>query len=59
MIANNYNEKCDIWSLGVVLYVLVTAQFPFDGANDKEILKNIQSNKFTTESIAFHMKYRR
>jgi calcium-dependent protein kinase len=50
VIANNYSEKCDLWSLGVVLYVMITAQFPFDGPDDKTVLKNITNNKFTTES---------
>lgn len=30
-----YDERCDIWSAGVILYILATAAPPFDGANDK------------------------
>ncbi len=26
---NGYNEKCDIWSLGVVIYELCTLKVPF------------------------------
>lgn len=26
----NYNHKCDIWSSGVILYILITGKFPFN-----------------------------
>lgn len=35
VIKGNYDEKCDIWSAGVILYTLVTAMFPFDGEDNK------------------------
>ena len=43
----NYDQRCDIWSAGVMLYILVTATPPFDGMDDSEILKNIHKLKFS------------
>ena len=28
-----YNEKVDIWSVGVVLFLLVTGKYPIDNEN--------------------------
>ena len=33
-----YNEKCDVWSCGIILYILLTGRPPYTGRNEKEIL---------------------
>jgi calcium-dependent protein kinase len=41
VLDKNYNEKCDLWSCGVILYILLTALPPFGGSNE-EIVKKIK-----------------
>lgn len=43
----DYNEKCDVWSVGVILFILLSGKPPFGGDNDKEILNNIRLGVFS------------
>ena len=48
-----YNEKCDIWSCGVIMYFLLTARPPFGGENNEEINAKILSGKYDITSPPF------
>ena len=52
VLKNNYNQECDIWSCGVIMYVLLSGHFPFYGKTEEEIKKKILSGKFS-----FNPKY--
>lgn len=42
---NTYDEKCDVYSFGIIMYVLLTGKIqPYGAKNDMEIIVNVQSN---------------
>ena len=41
-----YDYKCDIWSIGCILYEMTTLHVPFLGLNMQELYKNILSAKY-------------
>ena len=38
VLSGNYTEKCDIWSIGVIVYIMLCGRPPFTGSNEDDIL---------------------
>jgi calcium-dependent protein kinase len=52
VLTNSYNEKCDLWSCGVILYILLCGSPPFYGACEEEIFNKIISCDYSfTQSV--------
>jgi len=45
VINGKYDEKCDIWSCGVVLYILLSGAPPFPGISVREITYKIKKKR--------------
>mgnify|MGYP002868341097 FL=1 len=46
VLSRNYTELCDLWSCGVIMYILLTGRPPFNGGSEEEIMKKIREGNY-------------
>ena len=42
-LASNYNDKCDIWSIGIVFYQMIYGDVPWDVVTQEELKGKIKT----------------
>ena len=47
VLTGNYDQSCDIWSAGVILYILLSGVPPFFGDSDPEILESVLKGEYS------------
>ena len=52
---NNYNEKADIWSIGIIFYIMICGHPPFRGRRDDIIKKKILNYNIQFSSNNFKL----
>lgn len=47
VLKSEYDLKCDIWSLGVIMYIFLFGKPPFNAKSDEEIFEKILIGKYS------------
>lgn len=47
VIQGSYTERCDLWSIGVMLFIMLSGKPPFTGRTDREILAKVKLGKYS------------
>jgi len=50
VLAGRYNHLCDLWSAGVIMYVLLSGAPPFFGETDQEVLARVKQGNLSFNS---------
>merc|ERR1719265_2872683 len=49
VLKGKYNELIDVWSIGVVMYIMLSGRPPFPGKDEQVILKHVRKAEITFE----------
>ena len=53
MIFGNFVKASDIWSIGVIMYIMVTGKQPFWGKNKDEVLNKVKNGRYDMKSLYY------
>ena len=56
VLARDFNEKCDIWSIAMIMYNMLSEKPLFSCLDDKSVAAKLKKGEFDFNSIDFSNK---
>lgn len=53
IFTKDYDYRCDLWSVGVLLYFMLSHTFPFKGQSSKEIFRSIKKDNLCFNGLVW------
>ena len=50
ILSGHYNESCDIWALGIILFILLSGEVPYDFTTREELYNKVKKGKLDWSS---------
>lgn len=50
LLDGSYDKACDLWSVGVIAYVMLSGRPPFNGTSDETIFRKIRKGQYKMDS---------
>jgi len=50
VLRRKYDKSCDLWSVGVIAYILLCGYPPFNGANNREVHQAVRRGRYNLRS---------
>jgi calcium-dependent protein kinase len=47
VLKGDYTEKCDLWSIGVIVYIMLSGKPPFPGKSDEAIIERVKDGSYS------------
>jgi len=49
VLSGSYSVECDLWSCGVIVYILLSGGTPFGGNTDKQVIKSVRRGEYSMQ----------
>ena len=58
VLSGSYDQKCDVWSCGIIMYVLLTGRAPYPCASTNEVLRHVSGGEVDLDTQEISPKAR-